>query len=143
MTKRRILLVDDEQNFTEALGKRLRLRDMHVDTAASGKEALERIRENDYDAALLDLSMPGWDGLDTMKHLKAERADLQIILLTGYATVRNGVDAMKLGALDVLEKPADFEELLGKVEEAFVEKDKLVRNAMNQSISEITRKHGW
>ena len=143
MTKRSILLVDDEQNFTEALGKRLRLRNMHVDTAASGKEALEKIRETDYDAALLDLSMPGWDGLDTMKHLKVASPDLQIILLTGYATVRNGVDAMKLGALDVLEKPADFDELLAKVEEAFIQRDKLAGNAVEQSISDITRKHGW
>ncbi len=143
MTKRRLLLVDDEKDFTEALGKRLRLRGTYVDTAASGPQALEMVRSEAYDVGLLDLSMPGWDGLDTIKHLKAAQPDLQVILLTGCATVRNGVDAMKLGAIDVLEKPADFDELLAKIEEAAGLKDRIEDEKLDQSIADITRKHGW
>jgi DNA-binding NtrC family response regulator len=143
MTRRRLLLIDDEKDFTEALGKRLKLRNMQVDTASSGKEALKLAETHEYDVALLDLSMPGWDGLDTMKHLKSASPDLQVILLTGCATVRNGVDAMKLGAVDVLEKPADFNELLFKIEEAGKVKDKLVVEQLDKSIEDITRKHGW
>jgi DNA-binding NtrC family response regulator len=101
------------------------------------------VRDHDYDVALLDLSMPGWDGLDTMKHLKSAKPDLQVILLTGCATVRNGVDAMKLGAVDVLEKPTDFDELLFKIEEAGKVKDQLTTEHLDQSIADITRKHGW
>lgn len=143
MIKRRLLLVDDEKDFTEALGKRLKLRNMQVDTAASGPEALTLVKAHEYDVALLDLSMPGWDGLDTMKHLKSAAPDLQVILLTGCATVRNGVDAMKLGAVDVLEKPTDFNDLLLKIEEAGKVRDKLAALQLDKSIEDITRKHGW
>ena len=116
MTVHRVLLIDDEEEFTAALAERLEMRGMAVDTASDGETALEKIAARDYDAVLLDLAMPGWDGIETLKRIKKERADLQVVLLTGHATVGKGIEAMKLGAMDLVEKPVAFRDLLQKIE---------------------------
>ena len=99
----KILLVDDEADFLEALSERMRTRGMDVTTSASAKEALDAVEEGAFDAVVLDLMMPDVDGLEALRILKEKDPKLQVILLTGHATVEKGVEAMKRGALDLLE----------------------------------------
>ena len=143
MSRHKILLVDDEQDFTTALAKRFSVRGLDVETATNGKEALEKVKEHDFDAVLLDIAMPGWDGVETLKYLIQERADIQVVLLTGHATVEKGVEAMKLGALDLLEKPAEFQDLLNKIEEASAKKAVLVEERIESKLDEILKKKSW
>ena len=143
MSRYKILLVDDEQDFTAALAKRFAVRGMAVETASNGKEALELVKEHDFDAVLLDIAMPGWDGVETLKYLIEERPDLQVVLLTGHATVEKGVEAMKQGALDLLEKPAEFQDLLDKIEEASAKKAILVEKRIASKLDDILKKKSW
>ena len=143
MSHQRVLLIDDEEEFTAALSERLEMRGMTVDTVTSGEAAVERVAAHDFDAVLLDLAMPGWDGIETLRHLKAARPDLQVVLLTGRATVKKGVEAMKLGAMDLVEKPAEFKDLLTKIEEASARKALLVESRLEHELDDILRKRGW
>jgi DNA-binding NtrC family response regulator len=143
MDTNKLLLIDDEQEFTDALRKRFEARGMNVETASSGEEALAKIESMDFDAVLLDLAMPGWDGVETLKHLKKLRPDIQVVLLTGHATIEKSVEAMKLGALDFVEKPIKFQQLLEKIEEASAKKAVLAEERIIQDLDEIVRKRGW
>jgi DNA-binding NtrC family response regulator len=143
MSRSRVLLIDDEEEFTAALAERLEVRGMSVETATSGESALDKVSKRDFDAVLLDLAMPGWDGIETLKRLKKERPDLQVVLLTGRATVEKGVQAMKAGALDLVEKPAEFQELLAKIEDASARKAMLVEAKLESELDDILRKKGW
>ena len=143
MVKQRVLLIDDEAEFIASLAERLEIRGMAVETASSGEVALEKVTAQDFDAVLLDLAMPGWDGIETLKRLKKARPDLQVVLLTGHATVGKGIEAMKLGATDLVEKPAELQELLAKIEEASAKKALLVEARMEHDLDEILRKKGW
>ncbi|MDJ0763856.1 MAG: response regulator [Myxococcota bacterium] len=143
MNKYKVLVIDDEEEFTTALAERLETRGMAVETALSGEQALEKAVDHEFDAVLLDLAMPGWNGIETLKRLKKAKPDLQIILLTGRATVGEGVEAMKLGALDLVEKPAKLQDLLEKIEEASAQKTLLFEERVAQDLDEIMRKKGW
>ena len=143
MGQHRVLLVDDEEELTTALAERLEMRGMVVDTAPSGETALEIVIKKDFDAVVLDLAMPGWDGIETLKRLRQERPDLQVVLLTGRATVSKGVEAMKLGASDFIEKPAEFEDLLKKIDAASAKKALLTEERMEHDLDDIMRKKGW
>jgi DNA-binding NtrC family response regulator len=115
----KILLVDDEQPFVEALAKRLDKRGLTVTTAFSGQEALEKLaQDSQIDAVVLDVKMPGMDGLETLKAIKTLSPLVDVIMLTGHATVDSAIEGMKLGALDYLMKPCEIEVLMGKVQEA-------------------------
>jgi DNA-binding NtrC family response regulator len=143
MSDTTVLLVDDEEEFVSALGDRLEVRGLGVDTAENGQVALEKAGKRKFDAILLDMSMPGMDGIQTLKGLLGINPDLQIILLTGRATLAQAVDAMKLGALDFLEKPADIETLVVKIAEAAEKKATLEDKRTEDQVSEILRKKGW
>jgi len=143
MSGERVLLVDDEEVFVEALALRLQSRGLLVETAESGTVALEKAQEQSFDAVVLDLAMPGMDGLETLQRLREQNPDLQIILLTGHGTVQKGVEAMKLGALDFLEKPAEFKELLAKIEQASKKKTLLMQKRAGGEVAELLRKMGW
>jgi len=110
----KVLLVDDEEDFLEAMAERMRARDMEVTTASSAREAFKKMESETFDAIVLDFQMPEMDGMEALKSIKAKRPESQIILLTGFATVEKGVQAMKEGAADFLEKPADLEVLSKK-----------------------------
>ncbi|MGD2067911.1 MAG: response regulator [Gemmatimonadota bacterium] len=138
-----VLLVDDEVDFLAALSDRLGLRGLDVDTATSGDEALERARERSYDAVLLDMAMPGMDGLDTLRGLLAVNRDLQVIVVTGHATLQQAVEAMKVGALDLVEKPVAIETLVTQIEDAARRRSTLDDQRIQRRIEEITRKKGW
>ncbi len=111
----KVLLIDDDQEFLDVLSERLILRGLEVETASSGQTALSRLQNTLVDAILLDLQMPEMDGLQVLEELVPRNLHQRIILLTGHATVANGVQAMKLGAADVLEKPVDLDVLLEKI----------------------------
>jgi len=143
MTDTSVLLVDDEEDFVVALAERLEARDLRGDTAASGEIALERARARVYDAILLDMAMPGLDGLDTLRGLLAINPDQQVILLTGRATLQQAVEAMKLGALDLLEKPADIVALVARIEDAALRRISLDDQRVAERVQDILHKKGW
>jgi DNA-binding NtrC family response regulator len=143
MSEATVLLVDDEHDFVTVLAERLERRGLKVDTAENGMTALERARNRGYDAVLLDMAMPGMDGLQTLKGLLAINSDLQVILLTGQSTLQQAVESMKLGALDFLEKPADLETLVAKIDDAARKTTKLKDKRIERRISDIVRKKGW
>lgn len=119
MTAPLIMLVDDEVSFVETLVKRLSTRNIETITAFSAEEGLEKLKKNqNLDVIVLDIKMPGMDGLEMLKKIKAESFRTEVIMLTGHATIESGITGMKLGAFDFLTKPCDIEELVNKVEEA-------------------------
>jgi DNA-binding NtrC family response regulator len=104
---------------------------------------VEAAKHKDFHAVILDLAMPGMDGIETLKRLRAEHPDLQIIVLTGQATVEKTVEAMKLGALDFLEKPADIKEIMAKIEQAKGKRSILMAEQYEKRIKDIMGKKGW
>jgi DNA-binding NtrC family response regulator len=115
----KVLLVDDESPFVEALSKRLTMRELQISIALSGPEALEKLeKEPSIDVVVLDVKMPGMDGIETLKAIKARHPLIEVIMLTGHATVESAIDGMKVGALDYLMKPCDMDVLMAKVREA-------------------------
>jgi DNA-binding NtrC family response regulator len=143
MTKETVLIVDDEVEFTEILSQRMESRGMAVDTAAGGREALEKARNRSYDAIILDLSMPEMDGMETLEHLLSENPDLQVIVLTGYATIEKGVEAIKHGATQFLKKPADLQELIEQIHRAKAKKMVLAEKRMEEKVRDILQTKGW
>jgi DNA-binding NtrC family response regulator len=143
MSKHDVLLVDDEEDFVEVLAERLEARGLRVETACNGEAALARAEDKPFDAIILDLAMPGMNGIETLKRLRATNPDLQIILLTGHATVETSVEAMKLGAVDLLEKPADLAALVKKIDQASARKRELAQQRLDQQLSDILRRRGW
>jgi DNA-binding NtrC family response regulator len=143
MAKATVLLVDDEVDFTATLAERLETRGLEVDVSSNGPEAIERVREKTYDALVIDLAMPGMDGIETMKRLLADNPDLQVILLTGRGTIRKGVEAVASGALEFLEKPADIDLLLEQIEKARANRVLLTEERVEETITNILRTKGW
>jgi len=139
----KVLLVDDEQDFLETLADRMRNRGMAVDTSTSAIDALKRIDTTSYDAIILDLMMPGMDGLEALKLVKERRPELQVILLTGFGTLEKGIEAMKLGATDFVEKPADLETLTQKIKNAHAKKMILVEKQTEEKIRRIMKEKPW
>jgi DNA-binding NtrC family response regulator len=133
----KVLLVDDESPFVEALAKRLTLRELQVSIAFSGPEAIQKL-ENDptIDVIVLDVKMPGMGGIETLKAIKATYPLIEVIMLTGHATVESAIDGMKVGALDYLMKPCDMEALMAKIREA---KDK--KTTREAKITEARARH--
>lgn len=139
----KVLLVDDEKDFVDTLSERMRARGMDVSSTTSAKDALKMSEEKSYDAIVLDLMMPEMDGIETLKALKEKNPDLQIILLTGQATVEKGIEAMKLGAMDLLEKPADLDTLTEKIKKAQARKMIIVEKKTEEKIKKIIGGRGW
>jgi DNA-binding NtrC family response regulator len=139
----KVLLVDDEKDFLSIMSERMQTRGMDVSTAASAKEAIQLAETESFDAIILDLQMPEMDGLQALKALKARKPELQIILLTGHATVERGIEAMKLGAMDLMEKPADLKILTEKIKKAQAKKMILVEKQTEEKIKHIIGGKGW
>ncbi len=143
MPSGKVLLVDDEQDFTDVLSERLETRGLKVESAANGNEAIEKVNQADYDVILLDLVMPEMDGLQTLQKIREKRPDLQIIFLTGHADLKSGIEAIKLGASDFLEKPANIQQITEKVKEAAIQKAILVEEEQEEKIKKILKSKGW
>jgi len=142
MTTYNVLLVDDEAEFVETLGERLRSRGMEVQIASNGAEAVDKTRGKSFDAVILDLAMPGMDGIETLKRLLQGNPDLQVMLLTGQATIKSAVQATHLGALDVLEKPMDIETLVEKIRHAQTKRIALAEKRVQEQIETVLRTRG-
>ena len=137
------LLVDDEVPFVETMTKRLTKRNFTVLSAYSGKESLEKLKEHpEIDAVILDVKMPGMDGIETLRKIKKAYPLVEVIMLTGHATVETAIDGMKLGAFDYLMKPCDIEELVSKVNEARLKKAKHEEKIREARLKEITLRRG-
>jgi len=143
MANNRILLVDDEEDFTNALSERLENRGLKVVTVDSGVAAIQTIKKEHFDAVILDILMPEMDGIETLKHMLNENPDLQIILLTGQASLEKGIEAMKIGAMDFLEKPADIEKLMAQIKAAKGRKILLAEKKMEKQLKNILKTKGW
>jgi len=138
----KVLLVDDEKDFLEIMSERLISRGFEVDTSTSADLAIQRINKELYDAVIMDLRMPGMDGLEALKLIKEKRPEMQIILLTGHATIQKGVEAIKLGAADFMEKPADIEEITEKIKKAKEQKMLLVDKINQDRVIDAISRYG-
>jgi len=141
--KAKVLLVDDEADFLTTLAERLETRGLKVNTASSGEDAVAKVDNQSFDLIVLDLAMPGIDGLETLKRIKAKQPEAEIIMLTGQGSIRTSIEAMKLGAEDFLQKPVNISELMDKISEA---KDKRMLVLQSKSVKEIEKilhTKGW
>jgi len=143
MKSLRVLLVDDEQEFTDVLAQRMEARGLDADVSADGRTALVMAKGKAYDAVVLDMAMPGMDGIETLKRLLANNPDLQVILLTGRATLRSGVEAIKAGAMEFMEKPPNIDKLIEKITEARSKRERLTEKRIETILSDIVRNKGW
>ncbi len=114
----RVLLVDDEPVFVETMSKVLKARGYGVGAAAGGVEALEELRFNRYDVVVLDLRMPGMDGIETLERIRKQDPLLPVILLSGHADMSKAVEAMQHGAVDYMLKPAPVDKLCERIRSA-------------------------
>jgi DNA-binding NtrC family response regulator len=116
---------------------------MKVDTASSGEDAVKRAKGKDFDAIVLDLMMPGISGIETLKRLRQENPEMQIVILTGHGTLEKGVEAIKAGAVDFMEKPVDLNKLMEKIGDARSKKILLVEKKAEKQVKEILESKGW
>ena len=119
MNNIRLLLVDDEDGFRRTIAKRLAKRGIDPEQAKNGKECLSVLKNKPMDVVVLDVKMPGMNGIEVLHHIKDKYQKIEVILLTGHATTQDGVEGIKLGAFDYLSKPIELEHLLGKIRQAF------------------------
>ena len=135
-----ILVVDDEGDFLETLINRLKRRKITATGCASGEEAVRLVRETPFDVVVLDIKMPGgMDGIETLREMKKIQPLVEVILLTGHASVETSIEGMKLGAFDYLIKPIKLEELLTKMAEAFERKNAHDQKIRSARIKELMR----
>ena len=134
-----IMLVDDEVPFVEAMTKRLTRRELVVEQAFGGQEAIAKLtKDSKAEVVILDVKMPGMDGVETLQEIKRKVPLVEVIMLTGHATVESAIEGMKLGAFDYLLKPCDMEHLVEKVAAAASRKRQQEEKIVNARIKEIT-----
>jgi len=138
----RVLLVDDEKDFVEMLSLRLLESGEKVSAAYSGKECLDRLENTSIDVVVLDIKMPGMDGIETLREIKKRFPLVEVILLTGHGSTETAVEGMKLGAFDYLMKPADFDDLTAKLEGARKRKDEQEERIRKAEATLLVRKSG-
>lgn len=135
----KLLLVDDEKPFVETMMKRLKKRDIDVNPAYDGEEALEYLDQHSgIEVVILDIKMPNMDGMTALKEIKSRFPLIEVIMLTGHATVETGIEGMKMGAFDYLMKPCDMEQLIQKVNEAAKRKRDQEEKIMEARMQAIT-----
>ncbi len=139
----KVLLIDDEEEFLATLSERMEIRGMDVSTAATAQNAVAALDNNEYDAIVLDLQMPDMNGIEMLKIIKKTHPDMQVILLTGQATLEAGIEAMKLGAMDFMEKPADINSLTEKIKKAQAKKMVIVEKKTESKVKDILSSKGW
>jgi len=123
MEKATVLLVDDETALLNSLSKLLRVRGFQVKTVTNGKDAIVALGEEKFDVVVLDLKMPGMDGIQTLEKIKELGLLTEIMILTGHGSMNSALDAFNLGAYDYLTKPFELEDLLARIESAVRKKD--------------------
>lgn len=133
-----VLVVDDEEDFVEMFSLRLQEIGENVTGVFSGREGLDALETGDFDVVVLDIKMPGMDGIETLKEIRRRFPLVEVILLTGHGSVDTAVAGMKLGAYDYINKPADFAEFQEKLEGARrrkVEQEERIRRAEARVLS--------
>ena len=138
----RVLLVDDEEEYLEIMSERMRARDIDVTTSTSAREALDMIATGSFDAVIMDFMMPEMNGIEALKAIKEKNPEMQIILLTGHATVEKTVEAMKAGAMDLIEKPADLDALSEKIKSAHNQKALIVAKKDQDRVINMLKNFG-
>ena len=119
MKDMKLLLVDDEEEFVKALAERLKMRDLRSDTVLDGEEALSFVEDQEPDVMILDLKMPGIDGMEVLRQVRKAYPNIQVIILTGHGTEKHEEEAKRLGAFDYLEKPVNLDVLVKKMKAAY------------------------
>ncbi|MFH2009006.1 MAG: response regulator [bacterium] len=138
-----VLLVDDEVDFVEIMAKRLRKRNVQVETAFSGPEAIEKLENTEkIDIVVLDVKMPGMDGVEALEKIKATAPLVEVIMLTGHATVDSAVEGLKLGAFDYLMKPCDIDVLMQKLDAARQKREEQVSKEIDARTEDIILQRG-
>jgi CheY-like chemotaxis protein len=132
-----VLLVDDEVEFLETLVKRLKRRNLSVTAVHSGEEALESLAQCPVDVVVLDVKMPGMGGLETLKEIKKRCPLVEVIMLTGHASMEVAIEGMEVGAFDYLMKPMDIDELLYKLQDAYKKKT-LHEDRIRHAVDEVS-----
>jgi two-component system, OmpR family, response regulator len=122
MEKFRVLIVDDEVDFVETIVKRLKDRGLDVIGATSGREALDIMDGNEFDVAVLDVKMPGMDGIETLREMKKKNPMMEVIMLTGHGSVESGIQGLQLGAYNYVMKPVPLNDLLKQMTQAYERK---------------------
>ena len=133
----KILLVDDEVVFTQNMAKLLINRGYVVTAVNSGDAAIQALEEKDFDVVVLDLKMPGMDGVTTLKEIKKLGLFTEMLILTGHGSIDTALEAIKLGAYDYLTKPCEIDELVGKIEGAWEKKDNEVQKDIQEKIHKV------
>jgi DNA-binding response OmpR family regulator len=119
MKDMKVLLVDDEEEFVKALAERLKMRDLRSDTVLDGEEALSFVEDKEPDVMVLDLKMPGIDGMEVLRQVRKVYPKIQVIILTGHGSEKDEEEAKRLGAFDYLEKPVNLDVLVKKMKSAY------------------------
>lgn len=122
MDELKVLLVDDEVEFLETLEKRLRKRNIGVKVATRGEQALQILGWENPDVVVLDVKMPGMDGIETLREIKRRNPSVEVVMLTGHANVEVAIQGMEMGAFDYMMKPVDIDELVYKIQDAYRKK---------------------
>ncbi len=139
MKDAKLLLVDDEKGFLDTITKRLEKRELKVRAVYSGEDALVELGKNSaIEVIVLDVKMPGMDGIETLVEIKKRFPLMEVIMLTGHATVETAINGMKLGAFDYLMKPCDIDALIIKVKMAIEKRKKHDEKIMKARIKEIS-----
>jgi DNA-binding NtrC family response regulator len=133
----KILLVDDEVVFTTNMGKLLTNRGYKVTAANSGDAAIQALEKESFDLVVLDLKMPGMDGLTTLKEIKKLGLFTETLILTGHGSIDTALEAIKLGAYDYLTKPCEIDDLVGKLEGAWQKKDGAEKKEMKEKMQKV------
>jgi len=139
----RVLLVDAEEQFLETLAQRLMTRGFGVATASSGEEAVAAIEENEYDVVVLDVPLPGKDGLATLQEIKRIKPLIEVLMLATHATVEAAVGGMKRGAYDYLMKPTDTTDLVAKIESAYARKAEQEERIRHAEVDSMVQSKEW
>ncbi|MBI5251043.1 MAG: response regulator [Desulfomonile tiedjei] len=122
MQEFRVLIVDDEEDFVETIVKRLKDRGLDVTGATSGRAALELMDGKEFDVAVLDVKMPGMDGIETLREMKKKSPRMEVIMLTGHGSVESGIQGLQLGAYNYVMKPVPLNDLLKQMTQAYERK---------------------
>ena len=133
----KILLVDDEVVFTQNMAKLLTNRGYIVTVVGSGDAAIQALEEKDFDVVVLDIKMPGMDGITTLREIKKLGLLTETLILTGHGSIDTALEAIKIGAYDYLTKPCEIDELIGKIEGAWEKKDNEVKKDIQEKIQKV------
>ncbi len=134
MKEIKILLVDDEEEFVKSLAERIKLRELGTDVAKNGEQALRMVQDEVPDVMVLDLKMPGIDGLEVLRRVKKAYPSVEVIILTGHGSEKDEKAARRLGAFDYLQKPVEIDSLVKNIKRAY--KNKIQRSMTAAAFAE-------